>query len=126
MGQKKLRGQHLCTKTVSSTLTFDHVTLKSIGSIYSLRVSTKPSLGTFKQKSQAKRTLLGLQTDRQVHNNMPPFFKGGHKNGMHMVDILLAIWYRVYKYCKFTFLLTFYNYSVCINRTSYRKSYTVI
>ena len=87
MGQKKLSGQHLCTKTVSLTLTFDP-------SIYSLRVSTVPSLGTFKQKSQAKRILLGLQTDRQAHNNMPPFFKGGHKNGntMHMVDIFLANW----------------------------------
>ena len=40
------------SKTSILTLTFDHVTSKSIGVIYSLGASTVPSLATFKQRSQ--------------------------------------------------------------------------
>ena len=40
------------TQTNSVTLTFDHVTLKSIGTMYSLGACTVSSLTTFKQRGQ--------------------------------------------------------------------------
>ena len=43
-----------------------------------LKINRGHLLPTGKQRGQ-KRTLLGLQTDQQVQNNMPSFFNRGHK-----------------------------------------------
>ena len=71
------------------TLTFDHVTWKSIGSIYLLGASTLSSLATFKQSGQT--TLSGLRlvyrptrpTNRQVQNRT---FQRGIKSTKHVLQ----------------------------------------
>ena len=77
-GQEILSG-HFFQRLEFFTLTFDHVTSKSIEVIYFQMASFVPNLATFKQSGQEilniERTSLGLQTDRQVQNNIPPFFK---------------------------------------------------
>ena len=68
------------------TLTFDHVTWKSIGIIYSLRITPAANLVLIKWRGQ--KILIGQHlvyrptdrpTDRQLQNHMPPFSRKGIK-----------------------------------------------
>ena len=81
-------------------LTFEHVTWKSIGIIYSLKATPAPSLviDQVKWSKDIEWTTLGLQTNR--HTDRPigakqyiPFFKGGggHKNISHKSVNLLKL-----------------------------------
>ena len=57
----------MCTKTSNLTLTFDHVTWKSLGFIYSYEASNFPSLATFIQRGQnilSRHALVYRLTDR--------------------------------------------------------------
>ena len=44
-----------------------------------------------KRSKDIEKTSLGLQTDRQVQNNMLPFYKGGHKNMLQLESNCLQI-----------------------------------
>ena len=68
------------------TLTFEHVTWKSIGIIYSLRATrpcTKFGIDQVKGSKDIGRTTLGLQTDRPTYRptescvTICPLFQGG-------------------------------------------------
>ena len=73
------------------TLTFEHVTWKSIGCIYSLRATpcTKFGIDQVKGSKDVERTTLGLQIDRQLQNYMPPFSRG-HKNIPYLNHCLMS------------------------------------
>ena len=91
---KRYWAEFFFSKASSFTLTFDNVTWKSIEVIYYLGAFTVPILSTLQQRGQEKlieRTSLGLQTDRQVQNNMLPFYKGGHKNMLQLESNCLQI-----------------------------------
>ena len=84
------------------TLTFDLLTWKSIGVIYSPRTIYLPSLKLLGQSVIELSVAQGKglpsyrptyrptdrptyrHTDRQVQSNMPSFFKGGHKYFLHV------------------------------------------
>ena len=85
--QEILSGQHFYQRTSSLTLTFDHVTSKSIGVIFSqgvLKVLTKVSQLSSKEVKRYWADITG-STDTPpdkptVAKQYDPFFKGGHKN----------------------------------------------
>ena len=70
------------------TLTFDHVTGKSLGNIYSLGASTVLSSETFKQKA-IEWTLLDRQKRPTGAKQYALFFKAGYKN--HNSFIIITV-----------------------------------
>ena len=82
------------------TLTFDLLTWKSIGIIYSPRTIYLPSLKLLGQSvielsvAQGKGLPTYRPTDRQVQSNMPSFFKGGHKDAPVTKVAHIFWWYH--------------------------------
>ena len=86
MGSKDIEQTTQCAEKSGLTLTFEHVTWKSIEIIYLLRATPAPSLVLIKwrgQKILSRQHLVyrptDQLTDRHLQTNMPPFSKG-HKN----------------------------------------------
>ena len=84
-GSKDIERTTQCAEKSGLTLTFEHVTWKSIGIIYSLRATPAPSLVLIKgrgQKTLSEQHLVYRPTDRPtdrptVAKQYVPFFKRG-------------------------------------------------
>ena len=83
-GSKDIERTTQCTEKSDLTLTFEHVTWKSIGIIYSLRTTPAPSLVLLKwrgQKILSGQHLVYRPTDLPTDNckTICPLFQGGIK-----------------------------------------------
>ena len=76
-GSKDIERTTRWTEKSGLTLTFEHVTWKSIGIIYSLRAPSLVWSSEGVKRYWADNTWsTDWQTDRQLQNNMPPFSRG--------------------------------------------------